>query len=175
MAIISIPKPLREKLGDEGTEALVQVLNENEKEFRSSVIEFAEQRFEQSLSREIAGVRVELADAEKRFEQSLSREIAGVRVELADAEKRLEKHLTEEITGVRVELAETDKSLRTEISGLREEMVRSDLSVRDELKADIADLRGRVEKSKSDTIKWMFLFWVGQIGAVLGIILAVFK
>ena len=98
-------------MGVEGTDALVQVLNENEKETRSSVIDFAQQRFEQSLSREIYG--------------------------------------------------------------LREEMVRSDLSVRDELKADIADLRGRVEKSKSDTIKWMFLFWVGQIGAVLGIILAV--
>jgi hypothetical protein len=153
MAIISIPKPLREKLGDEGTEALVQVLNENEKELRSSVIDFAEQRFEQSLSREIAGVRVDLADAEKRFE----------------------KHLTEEIAGVRVDLADTEKGLRADIAGLREEMVRSDLSVRDELKADIADLRGRVEKSRSDTIKWMFLFWVGQIGAVLGIILAVFK
>jgi len=197
MSIISIPKPLREKLGDEGTDALVQMLNENEKETRSSVIDFAGQRFEQSLSREIAGVRVELADAEKRFEKHLTEEIAGVRVELADAEKRFEKHLTEEIAGVRVELAGAEKRFekrlteeiagvrvelagaekrfRAEIAGLREEMIRSDLNVRDELKADIADLRGRVEKSKSDTIKWMFLFWIGQIGAVLGIILAVFK
>ena len=138
MAIISIPKPLREKLGEEGTDALVQVLNENEKETRSSVIDFAEQRFERSLGREIAGVRVDLADAEKR----LMEQIAGVRVDLADAEKRFEKHLTEEIAGVRVE---------------------------------IADLRSSIQKSKSDTIKWMFLFWIGQIGAVLGIILAVFK
>ena len=113
MPIISIPKPLREKLGDEGTDALVQVLNENEKETRSSVIDFAEQRFE--------------------------------------------KHLTEEIAGV------------------RDEMIRNDLSIRDELKADIAGLRGDVLKSRSDTIKWMFLFWIGQIGAVLGILLAVFK
>jgi hypothetical protein len=153
MAIISIPKPLREKLGDEGTEALVQVLNENEKELRSSVIDFAEQRFEQSLSREIAGVRVDLAEAEKRFEKRLIEEIAGVRVDLADAEKRFEKHLTEEIAGVRIDLANTEKGLRTEI----------------------ADLRGGIEKSKSDTIKWMFLFWIGQIGVVVGIIMAVFK
>ena len=54
-------------------------------------------------------------------------------------------------------------------------MIRSDLSLRDDLKADIADLRGGIEKSRSDTVKWMFLFWIGQIGAVLGIILAVFK
>ena len=54
-------------------------------------------------------------------------------------------------------------------------MVRSDLNVRNDLKADIADLRGSIQKYKADTIKWMFLFWIGQIGAVLGTILAVFK
>jgi hypothetical protein len=113
MPIISIPKPLREKLGEKGTDALVQVLNKNEKETSSSVIDFAEQRFE--------------------------------------------KHLTEEISSV------------------REEMARGDHSLRDDLKADIADLRGIIQKSKADTVKWMFLFWIGQIGAVLGIILAVFR
>ena len=153
MAIISIPNSLREKLGDEVAEALVQVLNQNEKEFRSSVFDFAEQRFEQSLNREIAGVRIELAEAEKRFEKRLTEEIAGMRIELADAEKRFEKRLTEEIAGVRFDLTGAEKSLS----------------------AEIADLRGDIGKSKSDTIKWMFLFWIGQIGAVLGIILAVFK
>jgi hypothetical protein len=97
MSIVSVPKSLREKLGEEGTEALVHVLNEKEKDLRSSVIDFAEQRFEQSLSREIAGVRVHLADAEKRFEKRLTEEIAGVRIELADTEKRL----TEEIADLR--------------------------------------------------------------------------
>ena len=160
MAIISIPKLLREKLGEEGTDALVQMLNENEKELRASVIDFAEQRFEQALSREISGVRVDLAEAEKR----LTEEVAGVRVDLAGAEKRFEKHLTEEIADVRVELADAEKRfekrLMEEIAGVR---------------VEIADLRGGIQKSKSDTIKWMFLFWIGQIGAVLGIILAVFK
>ena len=135
MPIISIPKPLREKLGEEGTDALVRVLNENEKETRSSVVDFAVQRFEKRLTEEIAGVRVDLADAEKRFGKRLTEEIAG----------------------------------------LREETVRGNLNLREELKTDIAELRGDIQKSKADTIKWMFLFWVGQIGVLLGIILAVFK
>jgi len=157
VAIISIPKPLRDKLGDEGTEALVQVLNENEKEIRSSVIDFAEQRFEQALSREVAGVRVDLADAEKRFDKRLTEEIAGVRVDLADAEKRLDKRPTEEFAGVRVDLADAEKRLDKRLT------------------EEIAGVRVGIQKSKSDTIKWMFLFWIGQIAAVLGIILAVFK
>ena len=135
MPIISIPKPLREKLGEEGTDALVRVLNENEKETRSSVVDFAVQRFEKRLTEEIAGVRVDLADAEKRFGKRLTEEIAG----------------------------------------LREETVRGNLNLREELKTDIAELRGDIQKSKADTIKWMFLFWIGQIGVVLGIILAVFR
>jgi hypothetical protein len=53
-----------------------------------------------------------------------------------------------------------EKRLTEEVAGLR---------------VDIADLRGGIQKSKADTIKWMFLFWIGQIGAVLGIILAVFR
>lgn len=110
MAIISIPKLLREKLGDEGTDALVHVLNENEKELKSSVIEFAAQRFEQTLTREIAGVRVELAESEKRFDKRLTEEIAGVRVELAESEKRFDKRLTEEIAdlGGRIDKSKSD-------------------------------------------------------------------
>jgi hypothetical protein len=113
VAIISIPKPLREKLGDEGAEALVHMLNENEKELRSSVLDLAGQRFEQSLNREISAVRVDLAGAEKRFE----------------------KHLTEQISAV----------------------------------------RGSIEKSRSDTTKWMFIFWIGQIGVLLGLLTVFFR
>ena len=131
MAIISIPKPLREKLGDEGAEALVHVLNENDKELRSSVLNSAEQRFEKHLSEEISAVRLDLADAEKRFEKHLSKEISAVRLDLSSAEKVM----TEEISAVRIS----------------------------------------IEKSRSDTIKWMFIFWVGQIGVLLGILMAFFK
>ena len=113
MAIISIPEPLREKLGVEGAEALVHVLNENEKELKSSVLDFAGQRFEQSLNREITSVRVDLAGAEKRFDKRLSEETASV--------------------------------------------------------------RGSIEKSRSDTIKWMFIFWIGQIGVLLGVLTAFFR
>ena len=102
MPIISIPKSLREKLGDDGSDALVQVLNEQERETRDSVIDIAEMRFEKRLG-----------EVESRF---------GVR------------------------LGEVEGSLREEI-----------------------------QKSKVDTIKWMFIFWIGQIGALFGILFAVFK
>ena len=86
MGIISIPKALREKLGDEGSEALVEVLNKQSDENKQSIIDLAEQRFEARLAKEA--------------------------------------------------------------SLLRED----------------------VQKTRSDLIKWMFIFWVGQIGCIVALL-----
>jgi len=102
MAVVTVKKPLREKLGDDGAEALVELINEAQKETQNNVIKFVEEKFEKRLSEELAKVRVEIAE-------------------------------------VKTELIE------------------------------------RIEKKHSDTIKWMFIFWVGQIGAILGILFAFFK
>ena len=153
MAIISIPKPLREKLGEDGSDALVQMLNQYESETKQSIFDAAELRFEKKLTEEISGVRIEITECEKRLENKLTEEISGVRIEIAECEKRFEKRLSEEISGVRVD-----------ITDLRRDMVEND-----------AMLRTDIHKSKTDTIKWMFIFWIGQIGALLGILFAVFK
>jgi hypothetical protein len=42
-------------------------------------------------------------------------------------------------------------------------------------KDDIANVRKEIGESKADTIKWMFIFWIGQIGAMLAIILLFVK
>ena len=46
-------------------------------------------------------------------------------------------------------------------------------------KQDIAELRSEFKQEiaelRSNLIKWMFIFWTGQIGAVIGILLLFFK
>jgi len=48
--------------------------------------------------------------------------------------------------------------------------------VKQDLKQDLNDLKidlvTRIETSKTDTIKWMFIFWIGQLAATAGIIFA---
>ena len=124
MAVVTVKKPLREKLGDDGAEALVELINEAQKETQNNVIKFVEEKFEKRLSEELAKVRVEL---------------------------------TERIEGVRTDLIERIEGVRTE------------------LKSEIEALKTNDEKVKSELIKWMFIFWVGQIGAILGILFAFFK
>ena len=47
--------------------------------------------------------------------------------------------------------------------------------IKAEIKKDIADVRENAALNKADTIKWMFIFWIGQIGATFGFILLFLK
>jgi hypothetical protein len=98
MAVIAVPRPLREKLGEEGTDALVALINEAGESNKKSVIEVVEERFERRLAEEIGKVR---------------EEIGRLRVEMADL--------------------------------------------------------------RANLVQWMFLFWIGQIGVLTGILFAFFR
>ena len=45
-------------------------------------------------------------------------------------------------------------------------------SKKDELatKNDVHDLDIKIEKTKAEIIKWMFIFWAGQTGIMIGIL-----
>lgn len=42
-------------------------------------------------------------------------------------------------------------------------------------KDDIANVRREIGEVKTDMIKWMFIFWIGQVAAMLGILLLFLK
>jgi hypothetical protein len=42
-------------------------------------------------------------------------------------------------------------------------------------KDDLANVRKEIGEAKADTIKWMFIFWIGQVGAMLTIALLLVK
>jgi hypothetical protein len=46
---------------------------------------------------------------------------------------------------------------------------------KDDLRKEISDVRKEIGEAKTDTIKWMFIFWVGQVGATLAIVLLFLK
>lgn len=45
------------------------------------------------------------------------------------------------------------------------------LATREFVKEEIASLRKENAETKAELIKWMFIFWIGQLGAMLAIIL----
>jgi hypothetical protein len=42
-------------------------------------------------------------------------------------------------------------------------------------KDDITCIRKEIGKAKAGVMKWMFIFWIGQVGAILGILLLFLK
>jgi hypothetical protein len=55
-----------------------------------------------------------------------------------------------------------------EVSGLatKQDM----LAIREELRNEISRLDIKIEKTKAEIIKWMFIFWAGQTGIMVGIL-----
>jgi len=102
MAVIAVARPLREKLGEEGTDALVALINEAGANDKKEILEVVEERFE--------------------------------------------RRLAEELGKVRMDMTEGMSKLRTEMADLR-----------------------------ANLVQWMFLFWIGQIGVLTGILFAFFR
>lgn len=131
MTIITIPKILREKLTEEGAEALVGVLDKVEDRSEAHTLKVAEERFEKKVEQ----AKSELKDVINAVRSELKDEINTVRSELKD------------------EISKVDKRLE---------------QTKSELKTDIANV-------KADLIKWMFIFWAGQVVTIIGILIAFFK
>lgn len=79
----------------------------------------------------------------------------------ADAQQFLEylETLTREARG---ELA-TKADLKVELAELRTDLEKQSVNLRTEVKTDFAE-------TKTDLVRWMFLFWIGQVAAVFGLI-----
>jgi hypothetical protein len=95
MPIVAVGKPLREKLGDDGVDALVELINKSNADQKNNILEFVEEKFGRRLAEEIGGVE--------------------------------------------------------------------------------GRLTAKILETKAELIKWMFIFWVGQVGVMLGILFVFFK
>ena len=102
MPLITVPKVLRERLGEEGADSLIALINKADEEVKEDILVFVEEKFEKRLTEEIGKVN-----------ERISKEIAG--------------------------------------------------------------LTNLISEVKADMIKWMFIFWVGQIGVIIGILSIFFK
>lgn len=108
MPILTVPRVLREKLGEDGAQALVDLINQTGSGTRDEVLTFVEESFERRLSEEVAKL--------------------GERITVESSK------LNERIAGLDVRIADNQAAL----------------------------------------IRWMFVFWVGQLGAILGILFVFF-
>ncbi len=124
MPVIQVGKTLREKLGEEGVQELIDLINSSQQQQKEDILTFVEEKFERRLSEEISKLRVDMVEMNQQ---------------------------------------------------LRGEMVEMNQQLRGEMVEQMARLRTEISQTRAELIKWMFIFWVGQVGMILGILLAFFK
>ena len=62
MAVMAIPRPLREKLGDDGVDALIELFNKSEEKIRADVISLSFEKYERRLSEETSKINQRITE-----------------------------------------------------------------------------------------------------------------
>ncbi len=81
---------------------------------------------------------------------------------LAIAEERFESRLSEETNQIKSEIEKSRADFKVEIEKSRTEFKVEIEKNRTELEKN----RTELEKNKAELLKWMFIFWIGQIGVI---------
>lgn len=93
--------------------------------------------------------------------------------------ERFERRLSEETSKIRIEMAQGHAALRQEIgalgSDLRQEINALGSDLRQEMGALGTGLRQEIASQRVDVLKWSFIFWIGQVVAITGIVGMLFR
>ena len=121
-------------------------MNKAQEEQKKDVLEFVEEKFERRLTEEISKLEGRLSEKIAAGDNKLLEKIIAVEKGLSEKIMTVEKGLSEKIAAV-------DKSLLEKIS----------------------EEGKKASQHKAELIKWMFIFWIGQISVILGILFTFFK
>jgi hypothetical protein len=91
--------------------------------------------------------------------------------------EHFERRLVEESSKLRLEMAELRTDVRGELGAIRTEIatalgaMRVDMATElGGMRADLTGVRAEIAVNKFELLKWAFVFWVGQVVGVAGIV-----
>ena len=127
MAVISVPRELREKLGDAGSESLVDLLRQVGGEQREDLIVVVEERF----ARRVMEARDELRSEMHTGFLDLQQQIGGLRAELPEQIGGVRAEFHKEIGGLPAELHKEIGAVHEKIGDVHKEIgdVRKEITV----------------------------------------------
>jgi cell division septum initiation protein DivIVA len=186
MGVITVPKALRDKLGNDGADAFVEVIKEIDLDARKDALALAEERFERRLTEEFGKLKLEI----EKLRTEMKVEMEKMRVETKTEMEKIRAETKTEMEKIRAETKTEMEKIRAETKAEMEKMgaetskeiekTRAETNIdmgkmRAETKTEMEKLKTEIERSKGDIIKWTFIFWIGQIGAFSAILFAMLK
>jgi hypothetical protein len=99
----------------------------------------------------------------ERFEQTLTEGISGLRLELHDGLAAVRQEMNAGSTALRQEM-------HAEFTAVRQEMHAEFTAVRQEMYSEFKSARQDLASTRVEFIRWSFAFWVGQLAAIAGLL-----
>jgi hypothetical protein len=178
MQMDAVPGPLREQLGVEAAEGLLQLFDVSHREWRADVMAACTERFERRLVDEVAGLRVQIAQTEAVLRRDMAETGAAIRKDMAQMGGEIRQEMAQMGASIRQDMAQMGASIRQDMAqmgaSIRQDMAQMGASIRVETAQMGASIRQEIAAGKVDLLKWCFLFWIGQVVAtasLLGVML----
>jgi len=124
---------------------------------------------------EFIDLRVEKEVERKKDILATKQNIAGLEVKIEQSSLATKQDMAELRSEMKEDIAQLRSEMKQDIAELRSEMKQDMAELRSEMKQDIAQLEVKIERVRADLIRWMFIFWAGQIGALIAILALFFK
>jgi hypothetical protein len=137
----AVPASLRDRLGAEATGGLLSLFDLARSEWKADLIAASTERYERRLSEEMARARVQAAQVEASLRTEIAQMGASIRQDMAQMGASIRQDMTQMGASIRQDMAQMGASIRNDMA------------------------TGRVE-----LFKWCFIFWIGQVLAIAGII-----
>jgi oligoendopeptidase F len=161
MQIVVLPEVIEQKLKVNERKEVIDFINDlvadTSDGLKKDIIEIIAERFEKNLSVELVNLKLELMERNSSLAAQLNERINKTETQLNERINKTEIQLSERITKVEAQLIKTEAQLNERITTSNEK------------------LRVEIANSKAETIKWMFIFWIGNVITIIGGIIAILK
>ncbi|MEW5946836.1 MAG: hypothetical protein AB1742_11620 [bacterium] len=95
MALFNPPKVLREKLGEEGVDALVELVNVANDKQKEDVLVFVEEKFERRLTEVKSALEIKIAEVKSDLEAKIAGVKSDLETKIAEVKSDLEIKITQ--------------------------------------------------------------------------------
>ena len=89
--------------------------------------------------------------------------------EKVEREVKAEKKSQSKDLATKDQLSSVKENLQSEIFAVKEDLQKEIATVKEDLQKEIFAVKEEIGKKYADTIKWMFVFWIGTMGTVIAI------
>jgi hypothetical protein len=148
---ITVPAVLHDRLGPDASAGLLDLLDVARRDWLQDVLTVATDRFERRVIEEATSLRLAIAQGQAALREEMAAGHAALRVEMASG------------------LAAVRQDMAAARAGAREDLASGLAAVRQEMAAGLGRVEVALADTRADLLEWAFLFWIGQVVALAGL------